>query len=84
MIALLSNVQCDDINKINDRIKEVRSILNAAGAMTTPEDIFSRIVDIESNIYERMSVLEDECRILKEVSCELNDLSSELNMLCYE
>ncbi|MFK3662116.1 hypothetical protein ACI2I2_16640 [Scandinavium sp. NPDC088450] len=78
----IADVQCDDLPAIAQKLTRLQDRVlakNSAQANLVEEEVFSLAVDIEANLYERLSVLDESRHTLSAMAEELHTLSSTLH-----
>jgi len=83
-IERLSLSQHSEITEINKKIKILHSFLSESSTSNEKNKIFSQVVDIESDIYERIFLIEEVCNTLKTISTELHLVSIDYYKICNE
>ncbi|TNV11865.1 hypothetical protein FH968_22240 [Buttiauxella sp. B2] len=80
LMSFLNDIGCDDIPKIASDIYRLDLLMKNSLTESSPvnkNDIFSLAVNIESEIIERVYVLDEVKRTLSDILYSLDDITSE-------
>ncbi|MGL4723273.1 MAG: hypothetical protein ACRCWW_02015 [Scandinavium sp.] len=77
-----SETNCDDFIQMIEKLCRLKEMLSENNAMVTASTdcpVFSLAIDIESNMFQRLALLEENHYILKSIVADMHGLTTNLN-----